>query len=153
MSKEKESSRDVRSDAVLPALGFTGTLRWAWTQLTSMRTALFLLLLLAVAAVPGSLFPQRSANPEVVTQYIQDNPDTGPVLDWFQLFDVYSSVWFSAIYLLLFVSLIGCVIPRAIAHGRALRSQPPRTPKRLSRMPVYGTLEIPGARAAEAGIT
>ncbi|MBG6183936.1 cytochrome c biogenesis protein [Arthrobacter sp. CAN_A214] len=153
MTKEKESSREVRSDAVLPALGFTGTLRWAWTQLTSMRTALFLLLLLAVAAVPGSLFPQRSANPEVVTQYIQDNPDTGPVLDWFQLFDVYSSVWFSAIYLLLFISLIGCVIPRAMAHGRALRSQPPRTPKRLSRMPVYGTLEIPAARAAESGIT
>lgn len=142
-----------RSDVVLPSLGFLGTLRWAWTQLTSMRTALFLLLFLAVAAVPGSLFPQRPANPAVVTQYIQNNPDTGPVLDWFQLFDVYSSVWFSAIYLLLFISLIGCVVPRARAHFRAVRSTPPRTPKRLSRLPVYGTLEVPAHRVRAAGLT
>jgi cytochrome c biogenesis protein len=141
------------SDVVLPSLGFFGTLRWAWTQLTSMRTALFLLLLLAVAAVPGSLFPQRPANPAVVTQYIQNNPDTGPVLDWFQLFDVYSSVWFSAIYLLLFISLIGCVVPRALAHFRAARSTPPRTPRRLSRLPVHGTLEVSADQARTAGLT
>ncbi|MDM7990168.1 cytochrome c biogenesis protein ResB [Arthrobacter sp. zg-Y877] len=127
----------------MPALGLLGTLRWAWTQLTSMKTALFLLLLLAVAAVPGSLFPQRPADPAVVTQYLKDNPETGPWLDRFQLFDVYSSVWFSAIYLLLFISLIGCVIPRAKAHFKAMRSKPPRTPSRLSRMPEYGTLTVP----------
>ncbi|PPB49098.1 cytochrome c biogenesis protein ResB [Arthrobacter pityocampae] len=150
---ERPGTPETQSDVVLPSLGFFGTLRWAWTQLTSMRTALFLLLLLAVAAVPGSLFPQRPANPAVVTQYIQDNPDTGPILDWFQLFDVYSSVWFSAIYLLLFISLIGCVIPRAIAHFRAVRSKPPRTPKRLSRLPVHGMLEVPADQARRTGLT
>ena len=62
------------NEATLPSLGPLGMLRWAWTQLTSMRTALFLLLLLAVAAVPGSLFPQRPANPAVVTQYLKDHP-------------------------------------------------------------------------------
>lgn len=138
----------AKAEAALPALGVKGTLRWAWTQLTSMRTALFLLLLLAVAAVPGSLFPQRPANPSIVTQYIKDNGDYGKVLDALQLYDVYSSAWFSAIYILLFISLIGCVVPRAIAHYRAMRSQPPRTPKRLSRLPEYGTLVVP----ADAGI-
>ncbi len=138
----------AKADAALPALGPREMLRFAWTQLTSMRTALFLLLLLAVAAVPGSLFPQRPANPSVVTQYIKDHPDYGKLLDSLQLYDVYSSVWFSAIYLLLFISLIGCVVPRAIAHYKAMRSQPPRTPKRLSRLPEYGTLVIP----ADAGI-
>ncbi|WP_035783016.1 cytochrome c biogenesis protein ResB [Arthrobacter sp. H14] len=128
---------------MLPALGFTGTLRFVWRQLTSMRTALFLLLLLAVAAVPGSLFPQRPANPAVVTQYIEENPVTGPWLDRFQLFDVYSSVWFSAIYLLLFISLVGCVIPRTAQHAKAIRSKPPRTPRRLSRLPHYGAMAIP----------
>ncbi|MHA7279408.1 cytochrome c biogenesis protein ResB [Arthrobacter sp. MDT2-2] len=152
-TRERAGARGATSDVVLPSLGFFGTLRWAWTQLTSMRTALFLLLLLAVAAVPGSLFPQRPANPAVVTRYIEDNPDTGPVLDRFQLFDVYSSVWFSAIYLLLFISLIGCVVPRAIAHFRAVRSKPPRTPKRLSRLPVHGTLEVLAHTAREAGLT
>lgn len=145
------ATKDRSGDIALPALGFLGTLRWVWTQLTSMRTALFLLLLLAVAAVPGSLFPQRPANPAVVTQYIRDNPETGPVLDWFQLFDVYSSVWFSAIYLLLFISLIGCVVPRAIAHGRAWRSRPPRTPRRLTRMPVHGAFTVPAGPDGQPG--
>ncbi|MFW0773109.1 cytochrome c biogenesis protein ResB [Paenarthrobacter nitroguajacolicus] len=140
--------QEAKSEAALPALGFKGMLRWSWTQLTSMRTALFLLLLLAVGAVPGSLFPQRPANPAVVTQYIKDNPSYGRFLDALQLFDVYSSAWFSAIYILLFISLIGCVTPRAIAHYRAMKSQPPRTPKRLSRLPEYGTLALP----ADAGI-
>lgn len=138
----------AKAEAVLPTLGPMGMLRWAWTQLTSMRTALFLLLMLAVGAVPGSLFPQRPANPSIVTQYIKDNPDYGKILDALQLYDVYSSVWFSAIYILLFISLIGCVVPRAIAHYKAMRSQPPRTPARLSRLPEYGTLVIP----AGAGI-
>ncbi|VXC00501.1 putative Ccs1/ResB-related cytochrome C-type biogenesis protein [Arthrobacter sp. 9AX] len=146
---------EAKADTALPALGPVGMLRWAWTQLTSMRTALFLLLLLAVAAVPGSLFPQRPANPSVVTQYIKDNPDYGKLLDTLQLYDVYSSAWFSAIYLLLFISLIGCVVPRAIAHYKAMRSQPPRTPKRLSRLPEYGTLMIPadGGLPASVAIT
>lgn len=144
----KRTVADAKAEAALPALGPWGMVRWGWTQLTSMRTALFLLLLLAVAAVPGSLFPQRPANPSVVTQYIKDNGDYGKVLDTFQLYDVYSSVWFSAIYILLFISLIGCVIPRAIAHYKAMRSQPPRTPTRLSRLPEYGTLVL----ESDAGI-
>ncbi|MEV7606335.1 cytochrome c biogenesis protein ResB [Paenarthrobacter sp. NPDC089322] len=140
--------QQAKSEAALPALGFKGMLRWAWTQLTSMRTALFLLLLLAIAAVPGSFFPQRAANPALVTQRIQENPTFGPIFDALQLYDVYSSAWFSAIYILLFISLVGCVTPRAIAHYKAMKSQPPRTPKRLSRLPEYGTLEVP----ADAGI-
>ncbi|MFC4371866.1 cytochrome c biogenesis protein ResB [Citricoccus nitrophenolicus] len=141
-----------KPEVQLPALGVIGTLRFAWTQLTSMRTALMLLLLLAVAAVPGSLFPQRPAGPEIVNQYLEDNPVLGEWLDRFQLFDVYSSVWFSAIYILLFVSLIGCVAPRAVKHAKVLRSAPPRTPRRLSRLPEYGTvlLEPSGPSPAAA---
>lgn len=126
-----------------PALGLTGWLRWAWRQLTSMRTALVLLLFLAIAAVPGSLFPQRSADPNGVIQWERDNPDTFPLADAVGLFDVYLSPWFSAIYLLLFTSLIGCVIPRARHHYKALRSQPPRTPARLSRLSEYQEATLP----------
>jgi cytochrome c biogenesis protein len=114
-----------------------GWLRWIWRQLTSMRTALILLLMLAVAAIPGSLYPQRSADPNGVTAYFKANPDLAKILDWFQLFDVYSSVWFSAVYILLFVSLIGCVVPRTGVHYRALRSQPGEVPARLTRFPGY----------------
>ena len=141
---------DGEADVSAPRLGPVEWLRWAWRQLTSMRTALVLLLLLAVAAIPGSLVPQRSADPNGVTQYFQDHPDLAPVLDGLSLFDVYSSPWFSAIYLLLFVSLIGCVIPRAKHHAKALRSRPPRTPARLARLADYEKHRVGIANGADA---
>ena len=111
--------------------------RWFWRQLTSMRTALFLLLLLAIAAVPGSVYPQRSADPNGVRIFFDNNPDIAEVMDDFQLFDVYTSVWFSSIYILLFVSLVGCVVPRTKVHFEALRAQSVQTPQNLKRMPVF----------------
>nr|BFE41160.1 hypothetical protein GCM10017544_21160 [Microbacterium imperiale] len=134
---------------IQPALGLAGWLRWAWRQLTSMRTAIVLLLFLAIAAVPGSLFPQRSADPNGVIQWERDNPDVFALADAVGLFDVYLSPWFSAIYLLLFTSLIGCVIPRARHHYKALRSQPPRTPARLSRLSDYQEATLPAGQASD----
>jgi len=112
-------------------------LRYCWRQLTSMRTALFLLMLLAVAAVPGSTFPQENNDPSGVAQWEIDHPTAYPWVDRLQGFHVYSSVWFSAIYLLLFISLIGCVLPRVGVHWKSLRSRPPRTPARLNRLPEH----------------
>ena len=109
-------------------------LRWCWRQLTSMRTALILLLLLGIAAIPGSIFPQRTQNPLQVKQYFIDNPSLAPWLDRFSFFEVYSSPWFSAVYLLLFISLIGCVLPRSIEHEKAIGAKPPLTPKYLDRL-------------------
>jgi cytochrome c biogenesis protein len=102
-----------------------------------MRTALILLLLLGIAAIPGSLFPQRSQNPIQVKQYFIDNPTLASWLDRLSLFNVYSSPWFSAIYLLLFISLIGCVLPRSIGHLKAIGAAPTITPKYLDRMEYF----------------
>lgn len=135
-----------------PKLTVVGYLRFFWRQLTSMRTAMFLLLLLAIAAVPGSLFPQRSSDPNGVTLYFTNNPSSAPVLDKLQLFDVYTSAWFSAIYLLLFISLIGCVIPRTIYHARALMSAPPKTPARLERLGAFSAFEIEAGETDAAGV-
>lgn len=118
-----------------PRIGWRGMLRWTWRQLTSMRVALMLLMLLAVAAVPGSILPQRSQDPAAVVEYLGEHPTTGEWLDRFGFFEVFSSPWFSAIYLLLFVSLLGCIVPRTIAHARAVRNRPPRTPARFARFP------------------
>lgn len=125
-----------------PRLGLVGWLRWIWRQLTSMRTALMLLMLLAVAAVPGSIWPQRSVDPPRVTAYLRDNPTAGEWLDRFGFFDVYSSPWFAAIYLLLMVSLVGCIIPRAGLHWKAMRSQPPRAPRNLTRLEAHAQSEL-----------
>ncbi|WHP19195.1 cytochrome c biogenesis protein ResB [Cellulomonas sp. ES6] len=126
----------------LPALGLVGWLRWGWRQLTSMRVALLLLMLLAVAAVPGTVFPQRPQDPARVATYLSDHPDVGPLLDRLGFFDVYASVWFSAIYLLLFVSLVGCILPRSRTHLRALRGRPPRAPRRFDRFPAQAALAL-----------
>ncbi|ROP65565.1 cytochrome c biogenesis protein ResB [Curtobacterium sp. PhB115] len=139
-----------------PKLGFVGTLRFFWRQLTSMRTALFLLMLLALAAIPGSLVPQRTADPNGVVQYKADHATLYPILDKLQVFDTYTSVWFSAIYLLLFVSLIGCIVPRTKHHWQALRTRPPKTPVRLTRLAGFRTVAVEpdtladGARATDA---
>nr|WP_307842501.1 cytochrome c biogenesis protein ResB [Salinibacterium sp. NG253] len=122
-----------------PKLGLAGYGRFFWRQLTSMRTALFLLLLLAVAAIPGSLVPQITSDPNGVIAYRNNYPDTAAILDFFQVFNTYSSVWFSSIYLLLFISLIGCVLPRTKHHFDALRARPPKTPARLSRLQGFTT--------------
>ena len=110
--------------------------RAAWRWLTSMRTALILLFLLAFAAIPGALLPQRSLSESKVDEYLANNGTMGEIFDKLQLFDVFSSVWFTAIYVLLFASLVGCILPRTIEHWKAMRTPPARAPKNLGRLPM-----------------
>ena len=128
----------------IPELGSIGLFRYAWRQLTSMRTALILLMLLGLGAIPGSLIPQRTQNPMKVSDYFKNSPDLSRWMDKFSLFDVYGSPWFSAIYILLFISLIGCVLPRTIEHFHGARALPPRTPKNLDRMELFSTWKSEG---------
>jgi cytochrome c biogenesis protein len=102
-----------------------------------MRTALILLMLLGVAAIPGSLIPQRATNPMAVREFFSANPELARWYNRASLFEVYSSPWFSAIYILLFISLIGCVLPRSVEHYKAMLAKPPATPKNLSRLSLY----------------
>ncbi|MGN6608820.1 MAG: cytochrome c biogenesis protein ResB [Jatrophihabitans sp.] len=124
--------------------------RQAWRTLTSMRTALVLLFLLALAAVPGSLLPQRPLNPDKTTAYIKSHGAWGRFLDSIGAFDVFGSIWFSAIYLLLFVSLIGCLVPRIGVHARALRRAPLAAPKNLDRLPEHASFTTGGDPATYA---
>jgi cytochrome c biogenesis protein len=117
------------------AYGVLGWLRWGWRQLTSMRTALILLFLLAVASVPGSLLPQQGVDPAAVQQYYASHPGLAPWLARLSLFNVFAAPWFAAIYLLLFLSLAGCVVPRAYRLARSARALPPPAPRNVARMP------------------
>ncbi len=121
-----------------------GPLRFGWRQLTSMRTALLLLFLLALASVPGGFLPQRRLNPMRVNTYLAAHGTLGPLMDRLRLFDVFSSPWFSAIYLLLFVSLVGCLLPRTRLHLRALLARPPKVPRSLAKLPVSDRWETAG---------
>ncbi len=106
-----------------PKLGPFEFLRWTWRLLTSMRTAIILLVLVAIASIPGSIVPQRLADPNGVAVIRDSDPNLYNLYESLQLFDVFTSVWFSAIYLLLFVSLIGCILPRVRHHWRSLPSE------------------------------
>jgi len=117
-------------------------LRNAWRGLVSMRTALVLLFLLALAAIPGALLPQRSLNAGKVDDYLSRHSALGPLFDKVGLFEVFASPWFAAIYVLLFISLVGCIVPRLFDHVRALRAQPVATPRNLRRLPHYHRGEV-----------
>ncbi|GAA5177391.1 cytochrome c biogenesis protein ResB [Rugosimonospora acidiphila] len=128
-----------------PGRRLIGMFRRPWRWLTSMRTALILLFLLALAAIPGSLLPQRNLNVDKVNTYLAQHRILGPLLDHLWAYNVFASPWFSAIYLLLFVSLIGCLIPRLRAHIAAVLRVPPEAPARLERLPVHAEdIEVPG---------
>jgi cytochrome c biogenesis protein len=120
-----------------PALTALETLRWAWRQLTSMRTALILLFLLALASIPGSVIPQTGIDPSAVFAFRESSPELAKWYDRLGLFHVYSSVWFSAVYVLLMISLVGCFIPRARQYWKAFRAQPPDAPRNLDRLAVH----------------
>ncbi|MBY8878174.1 cytochrome c biogenesis protein ResB [Actinacidiphila acidipaludis] len=132
------STQPTDTLAQTPGLGVIGWLRWMWRQLTSMRVALILLFLLSLAAIPGSLIPQHSDQLKV-DAFKQKHPTITPLYERLGMFHVYSSPWFSAIYILLFVSLAGCIVPRTWQFVGQLRSKPPAAPRNLTRLPAYST--------------
>jgi cytochrome c biogenesis protein len=128
--------------------------RWAWRQLTSMRTALVLLLLLALGAIPGSVIPQSGVDALKTSQWQTAHPHLTPIYDRLGLFGVYHSAWFAAIYLLLMVSLVGCIVPRLFVYWRGFRAPPPAAPRNLNRLPdhaSYTTDEEPEVVLERAG--
>jgi cytochrome c biogenesis protein len=135
-------------------LGVAGWLRWGWRQLTSMRTALILLFLLAAGSIPGSLLPQVGTNPAAVSQYYSSHPLLARILGNLSLFNVFGAPWFAAVYILLFASLVGCVLPRTLHLVGSARQPPPRAPSNLRRLPFavsYATALAPEAALEVAG--
>ena len=115
--------------------------RWGWRQLTSMRTALILLLVLALAAIPGSVIPQVGVDALGTSRWKEDHPTLTPIYERLDLFSVYDSAWFSAIYILLVLSLVGCIVPRTFHYWRGIRAQPPVAPRNLTRLPDHASYQ------------
>ena len=88
-----------------------------------MRTALILLFLLALAAIPGSVVPQEAVDSVRASQWRDQHPQLTPIYEKLGLFSVYDSAWFSAIYILLMISLVGCFLPRMRVYWRGVRAR------------------------------
>jgi cytochrome c biogenesis protein len=148
-----DDPRNPRPGGPAPPDPSAGWLRWGWRQLTSMRTALVLLFLLALGSVPGAVLPQQGSDPGAVQQYFTSHRGLAPWLNHLGLFNVFAAPWFAAIYLLLFTSLVGCVVPRTFRLAGSARTPPPRAPRNLERLPhsaSYSSALPPDAAVAVA---
>src|SRR5205814_8419004 len=105
---------------------------------------------------PGQRRPPPKRNAPTVDQHIAAHGWWGTLLDKLEFYDVYSSIWFSAIYLLLMISLVGCLTPRTFEYVKAMRAKPVLTPRNLARMPHYrlgrGKADVSDAAAEIAAV-
>jgi cytochrome c biogenesis protein len=115
-----------------------------WRNLRSMRTALILLLLLALASVAGSVIPQWPTSPERVLQYQQAHHWVGEFYERAGLFDVFGSWWFVLITALLFTSLVACLVPRTRAAWRSVRQRPMQA-REIDAFRHYEEIAVPAA--------
>ncbi|HZD80155.1 MAG TPA: cytochrome c biogenesis protein ResB, partial [Actinomycetota bacterium] len=131
------------SNAQAPLTSLRRSLALVWRTLRSMRTALVLLLLLALAAVAGSLVPQTGTSDARIAAMFVDHPLRARLYEQLGLFDVYGSWWFTLIYTLLLVSLVACLIPRTRALIRNLRARP-QPARELDTMRHYAERSVAG---------
>ena len=75
----------------------------------SVKLTITLLILLAVLSIIGTVITQNATSAEYIQRY---GVDLYNVLNFFNLFDMYHSWWFSAILLLLVINLIACSFRR-----------------------------------------
>ena len=75
----------------------------------SLKLTIFLLIFLAILSIIGTLITQNATVEEYIERY---GMSLYEVLDFFNLFDMYHSWWFSAILLLLVINLIACTVHR-----------------------------------------
>lgn len=75
----------------------------------SVKLTIFLLILLAIVSIIGTVIKQNATSEEYIQRY---GLALYNVLDFFNLFDMYHSWWFSAILLLLVLNLIACSLHR-----------------------------------------
>jgi cytochrome c biogenesis protein len=134
----------------VPRVTLRQSVAMVWRTLRSMRTALILLFLLAMASVVGSVIPQIPNSPERAASYQVEHRVVGAFFRRAGFFDVFGSWWFALIATLLFVSLVACLLPRSRAHLRAIRQRPVHA-RELDSFPQYAERRVaaPPDRAAD----
>lgn len=132
----------------------------AWRRLRTMRTALWLLGVLALESVVATIVPQWPNVPSTVQAWRDGTEGPGSVvadvLDVVGAFDVYASPVFLATLLLLFTSLTACLLPRIRAWWRITRHSVPPLTRHLGRQEhverMTSPLDVEEARAAARSV-
>ena len=118
-----------------------------WSFFSSVRLTLFLLILIALAAIVGTVIPQQDAG-EAVQKL---PPALAGILKVLQLNDLYRSPWFLLLMALLTVNLVVCSLNRLPASLRLYRRQPePDRPGLYEDLPPAQVLAAEGTVEDEA---
>jgi len=119
-----------------------------WSFFSSVRLTLLLLILIALAAILGTVIPQQDAAGDAVQKL---PPALAGVLKVLQLHDLYRSPWFLLLMALLTVNLVVCSLNRLPASLRLYRRQPePDRPGLYEDLPPGQVLAAEGTVEDEA---
>jgi cytochrome c biogenesis protein len=87
----------------------------------SLKLTISLLILLSILSIIGTLIAQKASPSEYIQRY---GIGLYEVLNFFNLFDMYHSWWFSAILVFLMINLITCSIQRFPGVWRQISHEP-----------------------------
>ena len=93
-----------------------------WSFFASVKLAIALLIIIAIASILGTIIPQQDAASEFVNRL---SPGMASVLDKLQVFDIFHSIWFLGLLLLLSVNLIVCSLNRFPSSWKRFRAISP----------------------------
>ncbi|GEM_PF-1744711 len=116
-----------------------------WKALRSMRTAIWLLLALAIATFIPTWVPQRITNQTKVQEFAEDHPSWFQAFDRLRLFDVFDSWWYIGIYGTLLFVLVNCLVPRTRNFFRQQKQAfaTPRERKQFPSLPCHVEMQVP----------
>ncbi|MEJ5364170.1 MAG: cytochrome c biogenesis protein ResB [Desulfosoma sp.] len=114
---------------------------WLWKKLGSLRFALFLFIILAVGCIIGTLVPQGLSEREIFSRY---GPRTARWLVTLQITDLYHSLGFRALLVLLGVNLIACTLQRLPKTMALLRDRDEfLDPAKLTKYALHRVMDVP----------
>jgi cytochrome c biogenesis protein len=104
-------------------MGSAGKTNPIWKFFTSQRLTVVVLLTLAMTSVIGTLLPQN----EEPAAYRQAFGETGyRLLSFLDLFDMYHSLWFQLLLLLLTINIVACSIHRLSSLWKIIFTREPK---------------------------
>jgi cytochrome c biogenesis protein len=116
----------------------------------SLKLTISLLILLAILSIIGTLITQNATRSEYIQRY---GIGLYEVLNFFNLFDMYHSWWFSAILLFLVINLITCSIHRLPGIlGQISRDSRELEDRMLKAIPYVERIQIPNPGEREENI-
>ncbi len=139
--KESKDAAKVKESAFLSII---------YDLFRSMKLTISLLILLALLSIIGTLITQNASRLEYVQRY---GIGLYEVLNFFNLFDMYHSWWFSAVLLLLVINLIACSVQRLPGiFSQISRESGELEDRMLKAIPYVEKIQIPNPTKREENI-